>query len=68
LLAARYGFADQAHLVREFRELTGLTPSGLARVGSDADFLQDALACHLGISKPPAAKHPEAVNGRSRPS
>lgn len=44
-LAAKYGYADQAHLSREFRELTGLTPSGFARVGSDADFLQDALAC-----------------------
>jgi methylphosphotriester-DNA--protein-cysteine methyltransferase len=45
LLAARYGYADQAHLAREFRELTGLTPSGLDGAGSDADFLQDALAC-----------------------
>lgn len=44
LLAAKYGFSDQAHLVREFRELTGLTPSMFARIGSDADFLQDALA------------------------
>lgn len=44
-LAAKYGFADQAHLCREFHELTGLTPSAFARVGSDADFLQDALAC-----------------------
>jgi AraC-like DNA-binding protein len=49
LLAAKYGYADQAHLAREFRELTGLTPSGFARVGSDADFLQDALACRRGV-------------------
>lgn len=49
LLAARYGYADQAHLAREFRELTGLTPSMFARVGSDADFLQDALACARGV-------------------
>lgn len=48
LLAAKHGFADQAHLVREFRELTGLTPTNFARVGSDADFLQDALACRRG--------------------
>jgi AraC-like DNA-binding protein len=45
LLAARYGYADQAHLARDFRELTGLTPSRLAGAGSDAEFLQDALAC-----------------------
>lgn len=44
-LAAEYGYADQAHLVREFRELTGLTPSTLARIWPDADFLQDAVAC-----------------------
>jgi methylphosphotriester-DNA--protein-cysteine methyltransferase len=44
-LAASYGHADQAHLAREVRELTGLTPSRFAKVGSDADFLQDALAC-----------------------
>jgi len=43
LLAVKYGYADQAHLAREFRGLTGLTPSSFARAGSDADFLQDAL-------------------------
>jgi len=45
LLAVKYGYADQAHLAREFRDLTGLTPSRLPGVGSDADYLQDALAC-----------------------
>jgi len=44
LLAAQYGYADQAHLARDVRELTGLIPSRLAGAGSDADFLQDALA------------------------
>ena len=33
LLAANYGYADQAYLAPEFRELTGLTPSRLARAG-----------------------------------
>jgi AraC-like DNA-binding protein len=33
LLAAKYGYADQAHLAPEFLELTGLTPSRLAPAG-----------------------------------
>ena len=49
LLAVKYGYADQAHLAREFRALTGLTPSRFAGAGSDADFLQDAVACRRGV-------------------
>ncbi|HJQ36173.1 MAG TPA: helix-turn-helix domain-containing protein [Thermoanaerobaculia bacterium] len=30
-LAARFGYADQAHMIREFKELTGLTPRALHR-------------------------------------
>ena len=67
-LAAKYGYADQAHLAREFRELTGLTPSSLASVGSDADFLQDALACRHGAFNSPGAKGQEAVSGRTTAS
>ena len=48
-LAVKYGYADQAHLAREFRELTGLTPARFAAAGSDADFLQDAVACRRGV-------------------
>jgi AraC-like DNA-binding protein len=48
-LAVKYGYADQAHLAREFRELTGLTPARFAAAGSDADFLQDAVACQRGV-------------------
>jgi AraC-like DNA-binding protein len=47
-LATRYGFADQSHLVREFRELTGLTPARFGRIGQGADFLQDAIAACQG--------------------
>jgi AraC-like DNA-binding protein len=45
LLACKYGYADQAHLAREFRELLTLTPSAFGAIGRHADFLQDALAC-----------------------
>ncbi len=43
-LAYKYGYSDQAHLAREFRELMGLTPSVFGRIKEDADFLQDALS------------------------
>lgn len=46
-LAYRYGYSDQAHLVREFRDVLSLTPSAFEAIGIDADFLQDALACRL---------------------
>jgi AraC-like DNA-binding protein len=44
-LAYKYGFSDQAHLTREFRDLMGLTPTAFGGIGPDAEFLQDAVAC-----------------------
>ena len=44
LLACKHGYADQAHLAREFREFFTLTPSAFEAMGADADFLQDACA------------------------
>jgi methylphosphotriester-DNA--protein-cysteine methyltransferase len=45
LLACKYGYADQAHLAREFREVFSLRPSAFGKFARHADFLQDALAC-----------------------
>jgi AraC-like DNA-binding protein len=43
-LAYRYGYSDQAHLVREFGHFMGLTPSAFGQIRADADFLQDAVS------------------------
>jgi len=32
-LAAKHGYADQSHLIREVREFTGATPTSLPRSG-----------------------------------
>jgi AraC-like DNA-binding protein len=47
--ALAYGFSDQAHLTREFRELTGLTPGAYRPVASDQPT-------HVGL--PAAAEKP----------
>jgi len=57
-LAAQYGYADQAHLARDFRELTGLPPSGLAaerwparhgcRAGLGVTWCHADLTCKAG--------------------
>ena len=41
-VAAAHGFSDQAHLTREVRALTGLTPTALRAEGGRVRFVQDA--------------------------
>ncbi|ADO70916.1 AraC family transcriptional regulator [Stigmatella aurantiaca] len=43
-LALEAGYCDQAHLVREFRALTGLTPGAYAREQAHAGFVQSSPA------------------------
>lgn len=40
-IAQQAGYADQAHLAREFAEFIGLTPTAFARTRPNAGFLQD---------------------------
>ena len=42
--AAASGYADQSHLIRDFKQFTGLTPSAWLRERNDVRFFQDALA------------------------
>jgi AraC-like DNA-binding protein len=39
-IASAAGYADQAHLIREFRALTGLTPAAYATEGHPVGFMQ----------------------------
>lgn len=43
-LALDFGYADQPHLVREFREFAGVSPTGWLReaTGASVGFVQDA--------------------------
>jgi len=44
-LAARAGYADESHLLRDFRDLVGLTPAALRAERADVGFVQaDAAA------------------------
>lgn len=47
-LAADFGFADQPHLVREFKSFSGLTPAAYLQTTTglrqDVGFLQDGVA------------------------
>jgi AraC-like DNA-binding protein len=75
VLAAKYGYADQAHLAREFRELTGFTLSWFADQRSDAEFLRPGVSSgNLDTSGPAIAwagrcpNQPIVVAGWARPT
>ena len=50
-VAARTGFADQSHLVREFRALAGCTPTRFVREWT-GPFVQDGAEA-AGLRSPP---------------
>jgi AraC-like DNA-binding protein len=55
-LSARFGYADQSHLVREFRSLAGVTPGAfLARRTEDFQ--------HVAVDGAPAAVEPLRTSG-----
>lgn len=59
-LAAAAGFADQAHMTRDLRHLTGLTPTALAAEVRRVRFVQDGNggAGHSGAPHPLRAEPP----------
>lgn len=75
-IAARSGCYDQAHLIHEFDELAGLTPTGWHRAGAgspfhlplDDDFLQDRWADghQSGDHERPTVPERDAVPALSR--
>ena len=44
VLASHAGYCDQAHFIREFKDLTGLTPAAYARERADVAFVQSSVA------------------------
>ena len=69
LLAANYGYADQAYLAPEFRELTGLTPSRLARAGCGQTGQETSTASQAREKRRAAAEpRPPARPGHSSPA
>ena len=47
--AAASGYTDQSHLIRDFKQFTGLTPSAWLRERADVRFFQDALVAEALI-------------------
>jgi AraC-like DNA-binding protein len=53
-VAAELGYADQSHMIAEFRELGGLSPEVLATQRWFHPFILDARAA--GALRPPRAR------------
>lgn len=49
MLAIELGFADQSHMIREFRQLVGTTPAGYVRDGQ----LSHTFGAGLTVARPP---------------
>ncbi len=69
-LAVELGFADQAHMIREFRSLAGTTPAGFVRdagrshtFGAGLSIQRDAVHCPARTAR--AARRPPAAPARS---
>lgn len=58
-VAYDFGFADQSHLIREFRALTGLTPSAYLANGPASGVFNTALGDRAGACRIPSIRGSE---------
>jgi hypothetical protein len=55
-LPAGGGYCDQAHLIREFRDLVGMTPRRSRRVWMDVAFLQYEVGGEVMLGSGPDSR------------